>query len=184
VLRDIWDAFCGEFDEQRQFLEEEVANMRQEIQAEKEKSGANLAVSDPGCFFEELRALFKELEKELEGQITHLPGGKSSVLEKIQVVLEQDFDEQFQVVGRMEQDSLEHMNKLRRRLERMAKDLQLSEKEVARLRESLMAAYDGGVPSAYKAVQGLSINEEHYQKKCDLLHLLFEQNIDIRKDIT
>jgi hypothetical protein len=183
VLHDIWHAFCGEFDEQRKFLEEEVADMRRQIEAEKGQSDADLVASAPGYVFEELRVLFKEHEKELKGQLPDFSGGKSSMLERIQLVLEQDYDEQFRKVDQMEQDSLQHMNKLRRRLERMAKDLQLSEKEVDRLRESLMAAYDG-VPSVYKAVQGLSVDEEDYQHKRDLLHLLFEENIKIRENVT
>jgi len=184
VLRDIWNALSKEVNEQRQFLEAEVSNMRQQIEAEKEKSEADLIVSAPGYIIEELRVLFKELEKELEGQLTNLPGGKSSMLERIWSILGQDFDGQLQVVDRMKEDSLEHMEQLRRRLVRMAKDLQLSEGEVTHLREALATAYDGGEASIYQSVQGLSINEPDFEKKRDLLKILFEQNLEIRKSLT
>jgi len=184
MLRNIWNAFCKEFDEQRLFLEAEVSNMREKIQTEKEKGGFSLAGSTPVYLLEELRTLFKELEEELEGHLTHLSNGKTSVLDRIQLVLNRDSNEQFQIVDRMEQDSLERMNKLRRKLERMGKDLHLSETEVTRLRESLAAVYDGGAPSAYKAIQGLSVDEENFSKESDLLHRLFEQNLDIRKNVT
>ena len=184
VLRDIWNALSKEVNEQRQFLEAEVSNVRQQIEAEKEKSEADLIVSAPGYFVEEMRVLFKELEKELEGQLTNLPGGKSSMLERIWSILGQDFDGQFQVVDRMEKDSLEHMERLRRRLVRMAKDLQLSEGEVTHLREALAVAYDGGEASVYKSVQGLSIDDANFQKKRDLLKTLFEHNLEIRRSLT
>ena len=125
--------------------------------------------------------LCKELEKEVDGQLAVLPDGMSSVLERIRVVLGQNFDEQLQVVDRMEKGSLEHMEKLRRRLVRMAKDLQLSEEEVARLREALMTTVDGGLASVYHSVQGLSTDEDNFQARSDLLRLLFEQNVDLRK---
>ena len=181
VLRDIWNALRREVNEQRAFLEAEVLNMRQQIEAEKEKSGADLVASTPGYFIEELRVLCKELEKELEGQLADLPDGMSRVLERIRLVLGRDFDEQLQVVDRMEKESLEHMEKLRRRVVRMAKDLQLSEEEVARLREALTTTPDGGLASVYNSVQGLSTDEVNFQKKTDLLKRLFEQNLDIRK---
>ena len=184
VLRDIWNALSKEVNEQRQFLEAEVSNVRQQIEAEKEKSEADLIVSAPGYFVEEMRVLFKELEKELEGQLTNLPGGKSSMLERIWSILGQDFDGQFQVVDRMEKDSLEHMERLRRRLVRMAKDLQLSDGEVTHLREALAVAYDGGEASVYKSVQGLSIDDANFQKKRDLLKTLFEHNLEIRRSLT
>ena len=184
VLRDIWDALSKEVNEQRQFLEAEVSNVRQQIEAEKEKSEVDLIVSAPRYFIEELRVLFKELEKELQGQLANLPGGKSRILERICLMLGQDFDGQLQVVDRMEKDSMEHMEELRRRLVRMAKDLQLSQGEVADLREALAAAYDGGVASIYKCVQGLSINDTNVQKKRDLLRILFEQNLEIRNSST
>ncbi|MCH8215550.1 MAG: hypothetical protein IH892_02130 [Planctomycetes bacterium] len=181
VLRDIWNAISREINEQRAFLEAEVLNMRQQIEVEKEKSGADLVASAPRYFIEELRVLCKELEKEVDGQLAVLPDGMSSVLERIRVVLGQNFDEQLQVVDRMEKGSLEHMEKLRRRLVRMAKDLQLSEEEVARLREALTTTPDGGLASVYNSVQGLSTDEVNFQKKTDLLKRLFEQNLDIRK---
>ena len=180
VLRDIWNALRREVNEQRAFLEAEVLNMRQQIEAEKEKSGADLVASTPGYFIEELRVLCKELEKELEGQLADLPDGMSRVLERIRLVLGRDFDEQLQVVDRMEKESLEHMEKLRRRLVRMAKDLQLSEEEVARLREALTTTAGGELASVYNSVQGLSTDEANFQKKTDLLKRLFEQNLDIR----
>ena len=181
VLRDIWNAISREVNEQCEFLEAEVFDMRQQIEVEKEKSGADLVASAPGWVIEELRVLCKELERELEGQLADLPDGMSSVLERIRLVLGQDFDEQLQVVDRMEKDSLEHMEKLRRRLVRMAKDLQLSEEEVARLREALAITVDGGLASVYSSVQGLSTDEANFLKKTDLLKRLFEQNLDIRK---
>jgi hypothetical protein len=184
VLRDIWNALSREINEQRQFLEAQVSNMRQQIEAEKEKSEADLIVSAPRYFVEELRVLFKELEKELEAQLTNLPGGKSRILERIRLVLGQDFDGQLQLVDRMEKDSVEQMEELRRRLVRMAKDLQLSEGEVAHLREALAAAYDGGVASVYKSAQGLSIDDAKFQKKRALLKVLFEHNLEIRKILT
>jgi len=180
VLRDIWHVLSRELNRQREYLEAEVSKMRQHIEAEQEKKAAELIDSAPGYVFEELRVLFRELEKELEGQLTNLPGGKSSVLERIWSVLGQNFDGQLREVDRMEKDSTEHMEELRRRLVRMAKDLQLSQEEVADLREALAAAYDGGVASIYKSVQGLSINDTNVEKKRDLLKKIFEQNLDIR----
>ena len=184
VLRDIWNVLSRELNEQRQFLEAEISNMRQQIEAEKEKSAADLIASAPGYVFEELRVLFNELEKELEGQLTNLPGGKSRVLERIWSILGQNFGGQLQVVDRIEKDSMEHMEELRRRLVRMAKDLQLSQGEVADLREALAAAYYGGVASVYKSVQGLSIDDSNFQKKRDLLRILFQHNLEIRRSVT
>ena len=181
VLSDIWNAISREVNEQREFLEAEVLHMRQQIEVEKEKSEADLVASAPGYFVAELRVLCKELEKELGGQRAVLSDGMSSVLERIRLVLGQDFDEQFQVVDRMEKDSLEHMEKLRRRLVRMAKDLQLSEEEVARLRDALTITADGELASVFNSVQGLSSDEDNFQIKADLLRVLFERNLDIRR---
>ena len=66
----------------------------------------------------------------------------------------------------------------------MAKDLRLSEAEVARLRGELDLAYDGGVASIYKSVQGLSGSESNVQTKRDLLAKLFETNKELRKKIS
>ncbi len=181
VLRDMWNALSREVNEQRHFLEEEILGIRQQIETEQEKSEAELDPSVPGHFIRKMRGLCCELEQELEGHLANLPGGKSSVLERMRGILGQDFDEQFQIVGRMEEDSLEHMEQLRRRLVRMAKDLQLSEGEVAHLREALATAADGGTASVYKSVQGLSTNDDDVQKKRELLKVLFESNLEIRK---
>lgn len=183
VLRDIWDAIRSEVNEQREFLETEVYSMRQQIEAEKQKSEAGRVSSAPAYVIEELRGLCKELEKELEGQLADLPDGMSSVLDRIRLVLGQDFGEQLQGVDRMEKGSLEHMEKLERRLVRMAKDLQLSEEEVTRLREALTTTYDGGFASIYSCVQGLSTDEIDFQTKTELLKILFEQNLDLRKSL-
>lgn len=182
ALRDIWDIFCRELEDQRQFLQTEAASMRQQIKAEKEK--ADQIVTAPGHVIEELRRLFKELEKELEGQQTPLTDGTSDVLDRIKSLLEQDFEEQLRIVDQMEKGSLEHMEKLNRRLERMAKDLRLSEEEVARLRSELAAAYDSGIASIYKTVQGLSGDDTDYAVKKELLSRLFESNLEIRKNLT
>lgn len=185
VLHDIWEAFCWEFDNQQQYLEKEVAHMREKIEAEKDKNQSDLISSAPGYVFEELRVLFKELEKELDGQLSQLSGGKSRVLTRIQSVLGQDFSGQLRIVDQTEKGSTEQMEKLRRRLERMAKDLQLSEEEVTQLRGELTVAYDGGgVASVYKTVQGLSSDDSNYASKRNLLSKLFESNIEIRKKKT
>lgn len=181
VLSDIWNAIRREVNEQREFLEAEVFSMRQHIEVEKEKSEADLVASAPGYFIEELRVLHRELEQELEGQLASLPSGMSRVLDRIRLVLGQDFEEQHQVVDRVEKESLEHMEKLRRRLVRMGKDLQLSEEEVTRLRDALTITHDGGVASVYNAIQGLSGDEDNFQKKTDLLKRIFEENVEIRR---
>ena len=106
------------------------------------------------------------------------------MLERIQLVLEQDYDEQFRKVDQMEKGSLEQMDRLSRRLERMAKDLQLSEEEVNLLRGQLAAAYEGGIASVYKSVQGLSNDDPNVESKRDLLSKLFESNLEIRKQLT
>lgn len=183
VLHDICMAFGREINEQRFFLEEEVAQMRQKIEAEKEKSDADLVSSAPGYVFEELRVLFRELKKELETQSIQSEEGLSNVLEKIHKVLDQDYDGQLRIVDEGEKGSLEQMERLRRRLDRMAKDLQLSEEEAARLRGELAAAYDGGVASIYKTVQGLADNDTHVASKREMLSKLFESNVEIRKQL-
>ena len=184
ALHDIWDAFCREFDEQRRFLKEEVAQMRQQIESEKEKSGVDLMNSAPGYVFEELRILFQELDKELRASQLQFKNGHANLLERIRSVLAGNYEEQFRIVNQTEKDSEEQMHKLRRRLERMAKDLQLSEDEVTRLRSELAQAYDGGgVASIYKTVQGLSQNESNIDTKKDLLSKLFESNLEIRKNL-
>lgn len=184
ALHDIWDAFCREFDEQRRFLKEEVARMRYQIESEKEKSDAELMKSAPGYVFEELRILFKELEKELQAYLPHLKNGHASILDRIKSILAGNYEEQFRIVDQTEKGSEEQMHKLRRRLERMAKDLQLSEDEVKRLRGELAQAYDGGgVASIYKSVQGLSQEESDFNAKKDMLSKLFESNLEIRKNL-
>ncbi len=183
ALHDIWDAFCREFGEQRQFLEDEIASMRQEIEAQKEQSDEDLVQSAPGYVFEELRVLFKQLEKELGELLPQLNGNRPAAFDKIKDVLAQDYDGQLAVVDRGEKDSKEQMGRLKRRLERMAKDLQLSEGEVTRLRRELAQAYDGGVASIYKDVQGLSEDETNAETKKDLLSKLFQSNVELRKNI-
>jgi len=184
ALHDIYKAFGREFEEQRRLLDDELANVRQEIEAVKEQSDSDLVTSAPGYVFEELRVLFKELERELEGQRIQLSGAKFPVVEKIHAILKQDHEEQFQIVDQAEKGSKENMERFRRRLERMAKDLRLSEAEVSRLRGELETAYDGGVASVYKTVQGLSGSETNAQSKRELLSKLFESNLEIRKNLT
>ncbi len=176
MLRDIWEAFCKELEEQRQYLDTEVANMRRKIEAEKAKNHADLVVSAPGYVFEELRVLTRELES----QLTDLSADTPSALEKIRDVLAQDYSEQFRIVEQMQEHSVEHMEKLNRRLDRMAKDLHLSEGEATRLRAELAAAYDGGVASVFKTVQGLSEEDVDYSSKKDVLRKLFESNLKLR----
>lgn len=183
ALHDIWRAFGREFEEQRRYLEGEVAQIRLQVEAAKETSDSDLVESAPGYVFQELRVLFRALERELAGQLDHLPGGKSVILEKIHDVLAQDYDEQLLIVEHVESDSQEKMDRLRRRLERMAKDLRLSEAEVTRLRGELDSAYDGGVASIYKTVQGLSNNEKNVGSKRELLSKLFESNKQLRKKL-
>lgn len=180
MLRDMWDAFCKELKEQRQFLETEVASMRRQIEAEKGKSDADLVLSAPGYVFEELRVLFKELDS----QLNDLTESKPSAMERIRSVLEQNYDEQFRIVEQMEKGSLEQMQRLNRRLDRMTKDLQLSEGEVTRLRRELMAAYDGGVASTYKTVQGLPVEAPNYFEKRAMLSKLYESNLEIRANLS
>jgi hypothetical protein len=179
MLRDIWDAFCKEFEEQRQYLDTEVANMRRQIEGEKAKNNADLVISAPGYIFEELRVLFKELES----QLTDLTDDAPSALERIRLVLAQDYGEQFRIVEQMEKHSVEHMERLNRRLDRMAKDLQLSEGEATRLRVELAAAYDGGVASVFKTVQGLSKNDIDFSSKREVLSKLFESNLKLRAEL-
>jgi hypothetical protein len=184
ALQDIYRAFGREFEEQRKVLDDELAILRQDIEAAKEKSESDLVASAPGYVFEELRTLFKELERELEERQGGQAAKKLPVLEKIHAILKQDHEEQFQIVDRAEKDAKEDMERFRRRLERMAKDLRLSEAEVARLRGELDAAYDSGVASVYKTVQGLSGNDSRTQSKRALLSKLFESNLELRKNIS
>ena len=183
ALGDIWRAFGREFEEQRKFLEEEVARIRQQVEDAREKSDSDLVESAPGYVFQELRVLFRELEKELEGKLPSPVDSKPDIFEKIRRVLGQDHDEQLRIVNEADKDSGEKMERLRRRLERMAKDLQLSEAEVTRLRGELNVAYDSGVASVYKSVQGLSANESNVDSKRELLSKLFESNLELRKKL-
>jgi len=184
ALRDVWDAFCVEFRTQRMFLETELARMREQIETQKAKSDADLAASAPGYCIQELRVLFRELRKGLADQSDRIPGHTSDVLDKIQTVLEQDYDVQHRIIEEAENNSLEQMERLRRRLERMGKDLQLSEKEVARLRGELAIACDGGVASIYKSVQGLADDAADAKIKKTLLKKLYKSNLEIRKKLT
>lgn len=184
ALHDIYRAFGREFEEQGKLLDKELAHMRQEIEAAREKSDSDLLDSAPGYVIQELRVLFRELEKELEGPLEPLTGGQADLLEKIHAILAQDYEEQVRIVNATEIDSKEKMDRFRRRLDRMAKDLHLSETEVSRLRGELTAAYDSGVSSVYKTVQGLSGHDTDIETKRDLLSKLFESNLEIRKNLT
>ncbi|MCG8701562.1 MAG: hypothetical protein MI922_26155, partial [Bacteroidales bacterium] len=160
---------------------QEIAAMRQNIEEAKDSSDADLVEIAPGYAFAELRMLFKQLEKELGGQQSG--NGTSGVLEKIRSLLNQDHDEQHRIVDEVEKGSKEQMERLQRRLVRMAKDLQLSEAEVSRLRTELDVAYDGGVSSIYKNVQGLSENDTNVKAKKELLGKLFQANVELRKKL-
>ncbi len=183
ALHDIYRAFGREFEAQGKLLDEELSHMRQEIEAAREKSDSDLVDSAPGYVIQELRVLFRELEKELEGQLAQLSDDQSGLLEKIHAILAQDYEEQVRIVDATEKDSKDKIERFRRRLDRMAKDLHLSETEVSRLRGELVAAYDGGVASVYKSVQGLSSQDTNIEAKRDLLSKLFEANLEIRREL-
>jgi hypothetical protein len=59
----------------------------------------------------------------------------------------------------------------------------VSEEEVNRLRGQLTAAYDGGVASVFKTVQGLSKKDIDYLSKRELLSKLFESNLKLRAEL-
>ena len=98
----------------------------------------------------------------------------------MQVILGQAFEDRLEEMGQMEKTSTHDIERLRRRLVRMAKDLSISEDEVGRLQGALEAADDGGVVSIYRSVQGLAKGAENFEKKRDLLKSLFDDNRAMR----
>ena len=184
AMLDICRTFAQEFKEQQQFLNDKIATMRQQIESAQENSDSDLLESAPGYVFAELRVLFDRLTQAFNEDASQHTPAEVEVLDKIRDILERDHEEQFRIVDQVEQDSLHQMDRLRRRLDRMTKDLKLSEEEVARLRGELETASDGGVASIYKSVQGISDGDAHAESKRDLLSKLFESNLEIRKKLS
>jgi hypothetical protein len=180
ALMDICRAFGQEFQEQQRLLEEELAEMRRQIEVSGESSNADLVAAAPGYVFEELRLLFQKLASELNSN-GHASEQESQLMESIRGILERDQDAQNRIVDQTEKTSREQMDRLRRRLDRMAKDLKLSEVEVSRLKGELNASYDGGVASIYDSVQGLDDEDAKAESKRDVLSKLFESNKELRK---
>jgi len=70
---------------------------------------------------------------------------------------------------------------LERRITKLKELLDTTESELVRI--ARMKGVEGGVASIYRTVQGLSFEESDYGRKKEMLTLLFEANVQLRKKI-
>jgi hypothetical protein len=71
---------------------------------------------------------------------------------------------------------------LRRRLEKLKghlAEMQESLREMAARKDT-----DPGIPSVYREIQGLSLDDSHYEKKHKMLDLIFEENMKLQKAVS
>jgi hypothetical protein len=70
---------------------------------------------------------------------------------------------------------------LQRRLEKL--QAHLAEMEEALKALALAKGYDPGIPSVYRAIQGLCLDDNRYEKKKKMLQVIFEENLDLQKAV-
>jgi hypothetical protein len=71
--------------------------------------------------------------------------------------------------------------RLERRVNKLKDLLDSTETELRQL--AISKGLDPGVASIYRSVQGLSLEDENFQRKKEMLVLIFEANVDLRKKI-
>jgi len=178
VVRDMWKAISNEFRDQRTYLEGEVGKLRTQLVDDKKKMEANFMALVPS-YAAEVKLLCEHLDGVMGDCMRRLPESQLATVKRLRESLNTAFEEHMSRISLLEKDAQEYMDKLKRRLLRMAKDLEMSESEIAQLREALSTS-DEGVASIYLSVQGLSQSDKHYEKKKMLLKKLLDYNIQIR----
>ena len=113
--------------------------------------------------------------KRLLGEFFKEP--KDEALVPLEKKLAEVFD---RLVGRLKSD---YEDLLERRIDKLNKALADTEGALRRLAQ--MKAIDGGIASIYDSVQGLSLDEANYERKKELLAVVFLENLTIQgKQIT
>lgn len=73
------------------------------------------------------------------------------------------------------------IDQLERRLSKLVQSLDETEEELRRVQN--LKSVDGGVASAYRYVQGLTLDSQSYERKLGLLTAIVEQNLVLQREI-
>jgi len=180
-------ALAAKSDEERRRLdlEKQVDKLRLELLRQEEalseqRESARIAISA-----ESLRDLETSCKKVLVEFMTDerraLTAETNPKAEDGLVSLEKKLGEIFdRLVGRLKSD---YEDLLERRIEKLNKAL--SETENALRHMAQMKSIDPGIASIYRTIQGLSLDEENYERKKELLAIVFLENLQLQhKEIT
>ncbi len=180
-------ALAAKSDEERKRadLERQVDKLRLELLRQEEalseqRESARIAISA-----ESLRDLETSCKKVL-GEFMNderrtLVADKNPKAEEGLGELEKKLGEVFdRLVGRLKSD---YEDLLERRIEKLNKAL--SETENALRHMAQMKSIDPGIASIYRTVQGLALDEDNYERKKELLAIVFLENLQLQhKEIT
>lgn len=83
-----------------------------------------------------------------------------------------------EVLAAREREHREEVELLERRIAKLLGTIEEHEKE---LREVMRRQSEGGVPSIYREVQGLSSEDEHYRIKAGLMESILQANLELRE---
>jgi len=89
--------------------------------------------------------------------------------------------ERTRLLALLDQVSTQKTALLERRLSKLKGHLKELEEAHRKLSEEKWI--DPGVPSIYREIQGLSLNDDHFEKKKDMLQIIFENNLDLQRAI-
>ena len=80
-----------------------------------------------------------------------------------------------------DEDRERHVEVLERRLAKLKQLLEATEEELGRLIQE--KSIDPGIASIYRQVQGISPDARDYQRKRELLGLIYQANVELLKQI-
>ena len=168
---------------QRQAVESDIRGLRPLVESQL----ADLADGSPDSPVGSL--LSEESFAELGGRIRRVLAShlESSTLPDSQQLLDQLGRVVQTVLEAERQHLLEMVDEAARRktdlLRRRLHKLQNHLNEMEATLKNLAAAkgIDPGVASIYKEIQGLSLEDEQYERKCGLLRIIFEDNLQLQK---
>jgi len=185
----------GQLAREKEKVEEEVQKLRPLVESrlaelkDERKLGPEpeiLAITEQS--FEQLQRrmgviLSSFLKEEGESYFSHAGICSGSGLNRLQQDLERLVRdtllvERGRLLDFLAQSVSEKTNLLQRRLEKLKKHLEGMERSLKTLRES--ADIDEGLPSIYREIQGLSLDDSLFEKKKGLLKIIFEDNLQLQ----
>lgn len=135
----------------------------------------NIAISDDG-----LDSMESALVSRLNQLFMDNPGGEGLKEKALKITMDLISEEREKAVADAKVAQEERIENLKRRINKLNVKLSQTEELLRRAKEERVLD-DGGVPSEFKDVQGLSDSESYHEEKSMLLKEIFTLNMDLKK---